>query len=126
MSLPALLEQRLRLPVVAAPMFLISNPQLVLACCRNGVVGSFPALNQRESSGFKAGLEEIVEAVAPQPVLGIGGLDMSSMPLLAASGATGMAAVGAFVPNAGDDITEFVQKRINGLRLAFDSASRRT
>jgi thiamine-phosphate pyrophosphorylase len=74
----------------------------------------------------KAGLEEIVEAVAPQPVLGIGGLDMSSMPLLAASGATGMAAVGAFVPNAGDDITEFVQKRINGLRLAFDSASRRT
>ena len=45
MSLPALLEQRLRLPVVAAPMFLISNPQLVLACCRNGVVGSFPALN---------------------------------------------------------------------------------
>ena len=43
MSLPALLEQRLRLPVVAAPMFLISNPQLVLACCRNGVVGSFPA-----------------------------------------------------------------------------------
>ena len=42
MSLPALLEQRLRLPVVAAPMFLISNPQLVLACCSNGVVGSFP------------------------------------------------------------------------------------
>ncbi len=59
MSLPALLEQRLRLPVVAAPMFLISNPELVLACCRNGVVGTFPALNQRESSGFKAWLEEI-------------------------------------------------------------------
>ncbi len=46
MSLPALLEQRLRLPVVAAPMFLVSNPQLVLACCNNGIVGSFPALNQ--------------------------------------------------------------------------------
>ncbi|MEX5589260.1 NAD(P)H-dependent flavin oxidoreductase [Pseudomonas urmiensis] len=59
MSLPALLEQRLRLPVVAAPMFLISNPQLVLACCANGVVGSFPALNQRDSAGFKAWLEEI-------------------------------------------------------------------
>jgi nitronate monooxygenase len=59
MSLPALLEQRLRLPVVAAPMFLVSNPQLLLACCRNGIVGSFPALNQRESSGFKAWLEEI-------------------------------------------------------------------
>ena len=64
MSLPALLEQRLRLPVVAAPMFLISNPELVLACCRNGVVGSFPALNQRESSGFKAWLEEIEAGLA--------------------------------------------------------------
>ena len=59
MSLPVLLEQRLRLPVVAAPMFLVSDPQLVLACCNNGIVGSFPALNQRESSGFKAWLEEI-------------------------------------------------------------------
>jgi nitronate monooxygenase len=59
MSLPALLEQRLRLPVVAAPMFLVSNPHLVLACCNNGIVGSFPALNQRESSGLKAWIEEI-------------------------------------------------------------------
>ncbi|KAF1056635.1 MAG: putative monooxygenase [Pseudomonas delhiensis] len=59
MPLPQLLNRRLRLPVVAAPMFLVSNPQLVLACCRNGIVGSFPALNQRESSGFKAWLEEI-------------------------------------------------------------------
>jgi nitronate monooxygenase len=59
MSLPALLEKRLRLPVVAAPMFLVSNPQLVLACCRNGIVGSFPALNQRDSGAFKAWLEEI-------------------------------------------------------------------
>ena len=64
MSLPILLEQRLRLPVVAAPMFLVSNPQLVLACCRNGIVGSFPALNQRESSGFKAWLEEIEAGLA--------------------------------------------------------------
>ncbi|MBB2496704.1 NAD(P)H-dependent flavin oxidoreductase [Aquipseudomonas ullengensis] len=59
MSLPALLDKRLRLPVVAAPMFLVSTPPLVLACCHSGVVGSFPALNQRESSGFKAWLEEI-------------------------------------------------------------------
>ncbi|RII80421.1 NAD(P)H-dependent flavin oxidoreductase [Pseudomonas monteilii] len=64
MSLPASLEQRLRLPVVAAPMFLISNPQLVLACCANGVVGSFPALNQRDSAGFKAWLEEIEAGLA--------------------------------------------------------------
>ncbi|MEZ1441068.1 nitronate monooxygenase, partial [Pseudomonas shirazica] len=53
MSLPALLDQRLRLPMVAAPMFLVSNPQLVLACCRSGIVGSVPALTQRESSGFE-------------------------------------------------------------------------
>lgn len=64
MSLPASLEQRLRLPVVAAPMFLISNPRLVLACCANGVVGSFPALNQRDSAGFKAWLEEIEAGLA--------------------------------------------------------------
>jgi thiamine-phosphate diphosphorylase len=74
----------------------------------------------------KAGLEEIVEAAAQQPVLGIGGLDIPSIPLLAASRAAGMAAIGAFIPRAGDDITEFVQKRVNGLRLAFDSASLRT
>ncbi|WDY57603.1 NAD(P)H-dependent flavin oxidoreductase [Pseudomonas sp. PSKL.D1] len=64
MPLPASLDQRLRLPVVAAPMFLISNPQLVLACCGNGVVGSFPALNQRDSAGFKAWLEEIEAGLA--------------------------------------------------------------
>ncbi|MHC5350934.1 NAD(P)H-dependent flavin oxidoreductase [Metapseudomonas furukawaii] len=59
MSLPALLDQRLRLPLVAAPMFLVSTPQLVLACSNSGIVGSFPALNQRESSGFRDWLEEI-------------------------------------------------------------------
>ena len=64
MSLPALFDQRLRLPVVAAPMFLVSNPQLVLACCNSGIVGSFPALNQRESSGFRAWLEEIEAGLA--------------------------------------------------------------
>jgi thiamine-phosphate diphosphorylase len=74
----------------------------------------------------RAGLEAIVGAASPQPVLGIGGLDISSVPLLAASGAAGMAAVGSFVPGAGDDVTEFVQKRVERLRLAFDSASRHT
>ena len=69
MPLPALLEQRLRLPVVAAPMFLVSNPALVLACCRSGIVGSFPALNQRESSGLRGWLEEIA-----------GGLDETAAP----------------------------------------------
>lgn len=59
MPLPALLENRLRLPVVAAPMFLVSNPDLVLACCNSGIVGSFPALNQRDSEGFKRWLDTI-------------------------------------------------------------------
>ena len=64
MPLPALLQDRLRLPLVAAPMFLVSNPALVAACCRNGVVGSFPALNQRESSGFKDWLQQIEERLS--------------------------------------------------------------
>lgn len=67
MALPASLEQRLRLPVVAAPMFLISNPRLVLACCAAGIVGSFPALNQRDSAGFKAWLEEIENGLGQLP-----------------------------------------------------------
>ncbi|WP_068829622.1 NAD(P)H-dependent flavin oxidoreductase [Pseudomonas sp. BMS12] len=64
MSLPALFDRRLRLPLVAAPMFLVSTPPLVLACCNSGIVGSFPALNQRDSSGFKAWLEEIEAGLA--------------------------------------------------------------
>jgi len=43
----------LALPVVAAPMFLISGPELVIECCKNGVVGTFPALNQRSTAGFE-------------------------------------------------------------------------
>ncbi|WP_286784598.1 MULTISPECIES: NAD(P)H-dependent flavin oxidoreductase [Pseudomonas] len=66
MSLPASLDQRLRLPLMAAPMFLVSNPALVLACCRNGIIGSFPALNQRDSEGFRAWLEEIQAGLARQ------------------------------------------------------------
>ena len=54
----------LSLPVIAAPMFLISNPELVIACCTNGIVGTFPALNQRSSAGFESWLIEIKEALA--------------------------------------------------------------
>ena len=53
----------LRLPAVAAPMFLISNPELVIECCKNGIVGTFPALNQRSSEGFEAWLIQIQEAL---------------------------------------------------------------
>jgi len=49
-SLPSIFS-KLRLPVVAAPLFIISNPDLVIAQCKSGVVGSFPALNAREKDG---------------------------------------------------------------------------
>lgn len=54
----------LSLPAIAAPMFLISGPQLVISCCKQGIVGTFPALNQRSSEGFEAWLIEIKEALA--------------------------------------------------------------
>lgn len=53
MPLPSSLADSLSLPLVAAPMFLISGPELALACCKEGIVGSFPALNQRTSEGFE-------------------------------------------------------------------------
>ena len=55
---PAFIKE-LSLPIVAAPMFLISGPQLVIECCKNGTVGTFPALNQRSSEGFEEWLIEI-------------------------------------------------------------------
>jgi nitronate monooxygenase len=54
----------LELPVVVAPMFLISGPQLVIECCKKGIVGTFPALNQRTSEGFEEWLIEIKTALA--------------------------------------------------------------
>lgn len=55
---------RLRLPVIGAPLFIISNPQLVIAQCTAGVVGSFPALNARPQSLLDGWLSEIREALA--------------------------------------------------------------
>ena len=55
---------QLSLPAVAAPMFLISGPKLVTECCKNGIVGTFPALNQRTSEGFEQWLVEIKEDLA--------------------------------------------------------------
>jgi len=54
---------RLSLPAVAAPMFLISGPQLVIECCKNGIVGTFPALNHRTTEGFEEWVIEIKEAL---------------------------------------------------------------
>ena len=64
MPLPTTFKDRLRLPVVAAPMFLTSGPELVIECCKAGVVGTFPALNQRTSEGFEVWLIEIKAALA--------------------------------------------------------------
>ena len=59
MSSKAEFIKDLELPVIAAPMFLISGPELVVECCKNGIVGTFPALNQRSSEGFEAWLVQI-------------------------------------------------------------------
>jgi len=54
----------LALPVIAAPMFLISGPEIVIECCKNGVIGTFPALNQRTTEGLEEWVVEIKEALA--------------------------------------------------------------
>ncbi len=54
----------LTLPVIAAPMFLISGPELVIECCKNGIVGTFPALNQRSTEGFEEWVIHIKEELA--------------------------------------------------------------
>ena len=63
MSLPAIFD-RLRLPVIAAPLFIISHPALVIAQCKAGVVGSFPALNARPQSQLNEWLHQITEELA--------------------------------------------------------------
>ena len=64
MSPPPDLSKNLAVPAIAAPMFLTSGPDLVVECCRNGVIGTFPALNQRTTQGLAAWLEEIGDRLA--------------------------------------------------------------
>ena len=63
-GLPDVLKDRLRLPVVAAPLFIISHPPLVTEQCKAGVVGSFPALNARPEAQLDEWLAEITETLA--------------------------------------------------------------
>jgi nitronate monooxygenase len=63
LSLPPILSG-LRLPVIAAPMFIVSNPKLVIAQCTSGIVGSFPALNARPAAKLDEWLHEVTEALA--------------------------------------------------------------
>jgi nitronate monooxygenase len=57
-------RQGLKLPLIAAPMFLVSGPELVIAACRAGIIGSFPASNAKSSEEFRAWLNAISEAVS--------------------------------------------------------------
>ncbi|ADG11606.1 nitronate monooxygenase [Caulobacter segnis] len=64
MALPPILRDRLRLPVIASPLFIISNPDLVIAQCKAGIVGSFPSLNARPLSQLDEWLARITEELA--------------------------------------------------------------
>src|SRR5271154_2582718 len=64
MPIPEILRGRLRLPVIGAPMFIVSTPRLVLAQCKAGIVGSFPALNARPAAQLDEWLSEITGELA--------------------------------------------------------------
>lgn len=63
MSLPKALEGNLRIPLIGAPMFIVSGPELVIAQCQAGIVGSFPALNARPQSMLGDWLQQIKDEV---------------------------------------------------------------
>ncbi len=64
MSLPPVLRDRLRLPVIGSPLFIISGPDLVIAQCKAGIVGAFPSLNARPLSQLDEWLARITEELA--------------------------------------------------------------
>lgn len=64
MALPSILKDKLRLPVIGSPLFIISHPTLTLAQCRAGVIGAFPALNARPESQLDEWLAMITEDLA--------------------------------------------------------------
>lgn len=66
MPIPEQLSRHMRLPIICAPMFLVSGPELVKATCAEGIVGTFPALNQRSSTGFEEWLREITTFIKKQ------------------------------------------------------------
>jgi len=65
MAIPASLQKGLKLPVIAAPMFLVSGPDLVVECCNAGVIGTFPSLNQRTTEGYREWLHDIKSRLTP-------------------------------------------------------------
>jgi nitronate monooxygenase len=67
MPVPPQLSDRLKVPAIVAPMFLTSGPDLVVEVCRSGLVGTFPALNQRTSEGYAQTLDEIETRLGRYP-----------------------------------------------------------
>ena len=65
MAIPASLQRGLTLPVIAAPMFLVSGPDLVVESCNAGVIGTFPSLNQRTTEGYRDWIHEIKGRLTP-------------------------------------------------------------
>lgn len=65
MAIPDSIARRLRLPLIAAPMFRVSGPELVLAACRNGVIGSFPTANCRSVEEFDSWLGRLSRELGP-------------------------------------------------------------
>jgi len=63
MSLPASLRDQLALPVIGSPMFIVSNPELVIAQCQAGIIGAFPALNARPAEELERWLTRIQHAL---------------------------------------------------------------
>lgn len=71
MPIPLALQDRLKLPAIAAPMFLTSGPDLVVEVSRAGLIGTFPALNCRSNDGLRDWLDEIGARLGPQPLYGV-------------------------------------------------------
>lgn len=64
MSMPALFKNRLSIPAIGSPLFIVSGPDLVIAQCKAGIVGSFPALNARPAALLDEWLHRIKEELA--------------------------------------------------------------
>jgi thiamine-phosphate diphosphorylase len=127
--------------ILPAEVRRISPPGFHIGCSVHGISG----IAARKSADFliagtvmptaskpavdyldQEGLGRLVEAAAGQPVLGIGGLDLTAIPMLVSARASGLAAIGAFIPAAGDELADFVKNRGTAMRKAFDSARWRT
>lgn len=65
MSIPAKIANRLKLPVIGSPLFIISVPELVIAQCKAGIIGSFPSLNARPIEQFEEWLQRLNVEIGP-------------------------------------------------------------